>query len=29
MAVDAIEMAFERDFVTTFAIGTGDSDFTR
>ena len=28
MAVDAIEMAYERDFVTTFAIGTGDSDFT-
>ncbi|MGI5125726.1 NYN domain-containing protein [Pseudonocardia sp. CA-107938] len=28
MAVDAIEMAFERSFVTTFAIGTGDSDFT-
>ena len=28
MAVDAIEMAFERGFVTTFAIGTGDSDFT-
>jgi hypothetical protein len=28
MAVDAVEMAFERSFVTTFAIGTGDSDFT-
>ena len=28
MAVDAIELAFERSFVTTFAIGTGDSDFT-
>ncbi|HEY0813244.1 MAG TPA: NYN domain-containing protein [Pseudonocardia sp.] len=28
MAVDAIEMAFERSFITTFAIGTGDSDFT-
>jgi NYN domain-containing protein/OST-HTH/LOTUS domain-containing protein len=28
MAVDAIELAFEREFVTTFAIGTGDSDFT-
>ena len=28
MAVDAIEMAFERGFITTFAIGTGDSDFT-
>jgi hypothetical protein len=28
MAVDAIELAFERSFVTTFAIATGDSDFT-
>ena len=28
MAVDAIELAYERDFITTFAIGTGDSDFT-
>lgn len=28
MAVDAIELAFERDFVTTFVICTGDSDFT-
>jgi hypothetical protein len=28
MAVDAIELAFERTFITTFAIGTGDSDFT-
>lgn len=28
MAVDAIELAYEREFVTTFAIGTGDSDFT-
>jgi len=28
MAVDAIEMAFERDYVTTFVICTGDSDFT-
>jgi uncharacterized LabA/DUF88 family protein len=28
MAVDAIEMAFEREFVTTFVICTGDSDFT-
>ncbi len=28
MAVDAIQLAFERSFVTTFAIGTGDSDFT-
>ena len=28
MAVDAIEVAFEREYVTTFVIGTGDSDFT-
>lgn len=28
MAVDAVELAYERSFVTTFAIGTGDSDFT-
>lgn len=28
MAVDAIELAFERDYVTTFVIATGDSDFT-
>lgn len=28
MAVDAIEMAYERDYLTTFAICTGDSDFT-
>ena len=28
MAVDAIELAYERSFITTFAIGTGDSDFT-
>lgn len=28
LVVDAIELAFERDFITTFAIGTGDSDFT-
>lgn len=28
MVVDAVEMAFERSFITTFAIGTGDSDFT-
>jgi NYN domain/OST-HTH/LOTUS domain len=28
MAVDAIELAYERTFITTFAIGTGDSDFT-
>ncbi|MGF1665759.1 MAG: NYN domain-containing protein [Acidimicrobiia bacterium] len=28
MAVDAIELAFEREYITTFVIGTGDSDFT-
>jgi hypothetical protein len=28
LAVDAIELAYERGFITTFAIGTGDSDFT-
>jgi uncharacterized protein (TIGR00288 family) len=28
MAVDAIELCFERDYVTTFVLGTGDSDFT-
>jgi uncharacterized protein (TIGR00288 family) len=28
MAVDAMELAFERDYVTTFVICTGDSDFT-
>lgn len=28
MAVDAIELAFEREYVTTFVLGTGDSDFT-
>jgi uncharacterized protein (TIGR00288 family) len=28
MAVDAIELAFERSYVTTFVICTGDSDFT-
>src|SRR5688572_11011693 len=28
MAVDALEVAFERDYLTTFVIGTGDSDFT-
>ncbi|MDF1597802.1 MAG: NYN domain-containing protein [Acidimicrobiia bacterium] len=28
MAVDALELAFERDYLTTFVIGTGDSDFT-
>ncbi|MBA3349838.1 MAG: NYN domain-containing protein [Actinobacteria bacterium] len=28
MAVDAIELAFQRDFITTFVIASGDSDFT-
>ncbi|GIJ80223.1 TIGR00288 family protein [Micromonospora phaseoli] len=28
MAVDAIELAFERDYISTFVLGTGDSDFT-
>jgi uncharacterized LabA/DUF88 family protein len=28
LGVDAIELAFERDYVTTFVICTGDSDFT-
>ncbi|MEE8497317.1 MAG: NYN domain-containing protein [Acidimicrobiia bacterium] len=28
MAVDALEMAFERAYITTFVIATGDSDFT-
>ena len=28
MAVDAVELAFERDYITTFVLGTGDSDFT-
>jgi uncharacterized LabA/DUF88 family protein len=28
LVVDAIEVAFERDYVTTFVICTGDSDFT-
>ena len=28
MAVDALELAFERDFISTFVFGTGDSDFT-
>ncbi len=28
MAVDAIELAFSRDYISTFAICTGDSDFT-
>jgi uncharacterized protein (TIGR00288 family) len=28
MAVDAMELAFERAYISTFAICTGDSDFT-
>jgi uncharacterized LabA/DUF88 family protein len=28
LAVDAVELSFERDYITTFVIGTGDSDFT-
>jgi hypothetical protein len=28
MAVDALELSFERDYVTTFVLCTGDSDFT-
>ncbi|MBK8979149.1 MAG: NYN domain-containing protein [Planctomycetes bacterium] len=28
MAVDAMELAFERDYLTTFVFCTGDSDFT-
>ena len=28
MAVDAIELCFERQYITTFVLGTGDSDFT-
>jgi uncharacterized protein (TIGR00288 family) len=28
MAVDAMELAFERDYLTTFVMCTGDSDFT-
>jgi uncharacterized protein (TIGR00288 family) len=28
MAVDAIELSFERDYITTFVIVSGDSDFT-
>ncbi len=28
MAVDAMEMAFERDYISTFVLCTGDSDFT-
>jgi uncharacterized protein (TIGR00288 family) len=28
LAVDALELAFERDFITTFVVASGDSDFT-
>jgi uncharacterized protein (TIGR00288 family) len=28
LAVDALEMAFQREFITTFVIASGDSDFT-
>jgi len=28
MAVDAIELCFEREYITSFVIATGDSDFT-
>lgn len=28
MVVDAIEMAFERDYISTFVVCTGDSDFS-
>lgn len=28
LAVDALELAFERDFISTFVIASGDSDFT-
>lgn len=28
LAVDAIELAYERDFITSFVIASGDSDFT-
>lgn len=28
MAVDAVELCLERDYITTFVLGTGDSDFT-
>lgn len=28
MAIDAIELSLERDYITTFVICTGDSDFT-
>jgi uncharacterized protein (TIGR00288 family) len=28
LSVDAVELCFERDYITTFVIVTGDSDFT-
>jgi uncharacterized protein (TIGR00288 family) len=28
MAVDALQLAFERDYISTFVVCTGDSDFT-
>jgi uncharacterized LabA/DUF88 family protein len=28
MVVDALELAFERPYISTFVLGTGDSDFT-
>jgi uncharacterized LabA/DUF88 family protein len=28
MAVDAVELGFERGYISTFVLGTGDSDFT-
>jgi uncharacterized protein (TIGR00288 family) len=28
LTVDALELAFQRDFITTFVIASGDSDFT-
>ena len=28
LAVDALELAFQREFVTTFVVASGDSDFT-
>lgn len=28
LAVDAIQLSLERDYISTFVIGTGDSDFT-
>ena len=28
MVVDALELAFERSYISTFVFGTGDSDFT-